>query len=100
MAAGKEPGNGGVLVRNVIARAKRDVDSVEQAVEPDLLYPLARWGDVGRYGAAPSCHLLLAQDVATRRGIDEATMQGRYPKTHAYLKRFADVLSSRAAWVS
>ena len=90
--------DGGVLVRNVIARAKRSVDSVEQAIEPDLLYPLARWGDVGRYGVAPSCHLLLAQDVATRRGIDEATMQGRYPRTHAYLRRFADVLTRRAAY--
>jgi len=91
-------GDGGVLVRNVIARAKRGVGSVEQVIEPDLLYPLARWGDVGRYHTAPSCHLLLAQDVATRRGIDEATMQGRYPKTYAYLKRFADVLSGRAAY--
>lgn len=89
---------GGVLVRNVVARAKRGVESVEQVIEPDLLYPLARWGDVGRYGVAPSCHLLLAQDVAARRGIDEATMQARYPKTYAYLKRFAGVLTRRAAY--
>jgi len=90
--------DGGLLVRNVTARAKRGVESVEQVIEPDLLYPLARWGDVTRYGVAPSCHLLLTQDVATRRGIDEPTMQARYPRTYAYLKRFADVLTGRAAY--
>jgi len=92
------PADGGVLVRNVTARAKRGVEPVEQVIEPDLLYPLARWGDVARYGVVPSCHLLLAQDVAARRGIDEPTMRTRYPRTYAYLKRFADVLAGRAAY--
>jgi hypothetical protein len=42
--------------------------------------------------------LLLLQDVDTRRGIDEAAMRRRYPKTHAYLKQFAPVLRDRAAY--
>jgi len=90
--------SGGVLVRNIIGRAKRSVDLVEHVVEPELLYPLLRWADVARYAARPSAHLLLVQDIATRRGIEEAAMRARYPKTYAYLKRFAPTLTRRAAY--
>ena len=41
-----------VLVRNLAARAKRNVPVGEHLVEPDLLYPLLRWGDVRRWSAA------------------------------------------------
>ena len=91
-------GDGGVLVRNMAAKGKRRVASVEQVVEPDLVYPLLRWADVARYRARPSAHLLLAQDVHARRGIDETTMQGRYPKTYAYFERFSPLLARRAAY--
>lgn len=90
--------HGGVLVRNMPGRGRRSVDSVEHVVEPDLLYPLVRWADVTRYAARPSAHLLLVQDVATRRGIEEAAMRALYPKTYAYLKRFAPTLTRRAAY--
>jgi hypothetical protein len=90
--------DGGVAIRNIPGRGKRQVDSVEQVVEPDLLYPLLRWADVARYRAEPKAHLLLAQDVDTRRGIDEALMRRRYPKTHAYLSQFAPTLRKRAAY--
>jgi len=89
---------GGVLVRNVATGGKRGVESVQHVVEPDLLYPLLRWADIARYRAVPSAHLLLVQDVEARRGVDEATMRRRYPRTYAYLRRFAPVLSNRAAY--
>jgi hypothetical protein len=92
------PAEGGVLVRNITAKSKRSVEVVEQVIEPDLLYPLLRWSDVKRYGAAARCHILLAQDVATRTGIDESAMRERYPRTLAYLERFRDLLTSRAAY--
>jgi SAM-dependent methyltransferase len=92
------PAEGGVLVRNITAKSKRSVEVVEQVIEPDLLYPLLRWSDVKRYGAAASCHILLAQDVATRTGIDESAMRERYPRTLAYLERFRDLLTTRAAY--
>jgi hypothetical protein len=90
--------DGGLLVRNLAAKGKRRVASVEQVIERDLLYPLLRWGDVARYRAQPSAHLLLAQDVHARRGIDEGVMRGQYPKTYAYLERFTPLLSRRAAY--
>ncbi|MFH1922267.1 MAG: SAM-dependent DNA methyltransferase, partial [Planctomycetota bacterium] len=90
--------DGGVLVRNIAARGKRSVATVEQVIEPDLVYPLLRWADVARYRAAPSAHLLLVQDLQTRRGIEEQVLRDRYPKTYAYLERFAPALRDRAAY--
>jgi hypothetical protein len=88
----------GVKIRNLAAQGKRPVEAVETVVEPELLYPLLRWGDVARYRAAPSAHLLLVQDPQTRRGIDEGILAGRYPLTYQYLKRFERLLRSRAAY--
>ncbi|NUQ62264.1 MAG: N-6 DNA methylase [Pirellulales bacterium] len=89
---------GGVLVRNIPGTGKRTAPAVEREVEPDLLYPLIRWGDVVRYSAVSRTALLLAQDVVTRRGIDAAIMQRRYPKTLEYLGQFEALLRQRAAY--
>ncbi len=89
---------GGVRVRNSAARGKRNVEPVEQVIEPDLLYPLLRWSDVDCFTASPSGYILLAQDPATRSGIDESTMCNRYPRTLEYLQRFRPLLESRAAY--
>ena len=87
-----------VEVENLAGRGKRALPTVRTFLEPDLLYPLARWSDVSRYGATPSTHLLLVQDPATRRGISELEIQRAYPRTYAYLKRFESVLRLRAAY--
>ena len=34
------------MVQNLVEKAKRNVPAVEQAIEPGLVYPLLRWGDV------------------------------------------------------
>jgi len=88
----------GVLVRNLAAKGKHRIETVEAVIEPDLLYPLLRWGDVARYRTEPRCCILLAQDPATRSGIDEKLMRERYPRTLEYLERFRDLLVSRAAY--
>ena len=90
--------DGGVLIRNIAAKCKSPLDTVQQVIEPDLLYPLLRWGDVRRCSAVPRSHILLAQDPATRTGIAEAVMRQRFPHTLAYLERFRDLLISRAAF--
>ena len=88
----------GIRVRNRPAKAKRAVDCVEAVIEPDLVYPLVRWSDLGRWSARPSGYLLLAQDPATRAGIDESRMRRDYPRTLAYLRRFEPMLIERAAY--
>jgi hypothetical protein len=90
--------DGGVLIRNLAGRGKHQIEVVETVIEPDLLYPLLRWGDIRRYSAVPSAYLILAQDPATRSGIPESVMQAKYPRTLAYLERFRDLLISRAAY--
>jgi hypothetical protein len=89
---------GGVMVRNLAAKGKHGIETLEQVIEPDLLYPLVRWGDVKRYSAVPRCHVLLVQDAASRTGIEEAVMRERYPRTLAYVERFHDLLTARAAY--
>ena len=90
----KTVGNG-VLVQNIAEKSKTSLEMVERTLEKDLLYPLLRWLDVGRYHAQPSAYLLLAQDVDTRTGIDEALMRRNHPKTYGYLKEFETVLRRR-----
>ncbi|MGD0518125.1 MAG: N-6 DNA methylase, partial [Thermoguttaceae bacterium] len=43
-------------------------------------------------------YILLAQDCATRTGIDERLMREKYPLTLEYLRRFEPCLSGRAAY--
>ena len=94
-----DPVPGGlVLVRNLTEGAKREVPEVPpEAVEPDLLYPLLRGGDVQRWQAKPSAYIIMPRahtppyDVIP---IDH--MQKDYPETYAYLEGFEKVLRARA----
>jgi len=90
--------DGGVLVSNLADKGKRSAAMTRQVIEPDLLHPLVRWADVTRYRARPAAHILLVQDVQTRKGIKLAEMQDKYPMTYAYLRRFEGLLSARAAY--
>jgi len=90
--------DGLVVVSNITKGAKRKVESVQAAIEPDLLYPLLRGRDVKRWKAEPSAHIIMVQDPVKRRGIQDSEMKTRYPKTYVYLKRFEDVLRKRAAF--
>lgn len=90
--------DGLVVVSNITEGAKRKVDSVQAAIEPDLLYPLLRGRDVKRWQAEPSAYILMVQDPVKRMGIPEDEMKANYPKTYGYLKRFEDVLRERAAF--
>jgi hypothetical protein len=94
---GERPG-GLSIVANITEGAKRAIPKTQAAIETDLLYPLLRGRDVGRWSAAPSAHILMAQDPKTRRGIAVETMEKRYPKAHSYLSKFEKILRSRPAF--
>jgi hypothetical protein len=94
---GERPG-GLSIIANITEGAKRAIPKTQAAIETDLLYPLLRGRDVGRWSAAPSAHILMAQDPKTRRGIAVETMENQYPKAHSYLAKFEKVLRSRAAF--
>lgn len=87
--------DGLVIVSNITEGAKREVESIQAAIEPDLLFPLLRNRDVKRWKADPSAYLIMAQDPIRRCGIEEDEMKATYPKTYAYLKRFEKALRER-----
>ncbi len=89
---------GGVRIRNLAGAGRHPVEQVECVVEPDLLFPLIRWGDVARYRAEPAAHILLPQDPGTRTGLPPEVMRARYPKTCEYFTRFEPLLRRRAAY--
>ncbi|MBI2918051.1 MAG: N-6 DNA methylase [Chloroflexi bacterium] len=83
------------MVSNLTEGARTKVESVQAAIEPDLIYPLLRGRDVRRWAATPSAHIIMVQDPELRRGIPEDDMKLHYPKAYAYLKRFDEVLWAR-----
>lgn len=84
-----------VVISNITEGAKRKVESIQMAIEPDLLYPLLRGRDVKRWRAEPSSYILMAQDPDKRCGIDEDEMKVDYPKTYLYLNKFESALRQR-----
>jgi SAM-dependent methyltransferase len=94
----RDHGDGTVTARNITEGAKRKVDSAQVRLEKDLLYPLLRGRDVSAWRAEPSAHLLLVQDVAKRRGIDEKTMEREYPLAMRWLTLNKPTLLQRAAY--
>ncbi|MCD6405040.1 MAG: SAM-dependent DNA methyltransferase, partial [Planctomycetes bacterium] len=93
---GKRPG-GLVMVANITETAKRKVEKVQAALEPDLLYPLLFQRDISRWSASVSSYILMVQDAVTRRGIERKVLQHKYPKTWSYLSRFEKQLRARKA---
>ncbi|MBC8492816.1 MAG: N-6 DNA methylase, partial [Chloroflexi bacterium] len=94
---GQRP-DGLVVVSNITKGAKRKVDNVQAAIEPDLLYPLLRGRDVSRWQATPQVYILMVQDPEKRRGYDEDWLSVRHPKTYAYLKHFEAELRTRSGY--
>lgn len=90
--------DGLVVVSNLTEGARREVENVQAAIEPDLLYPLLRGRDVSRWQATPSAYILMVQDPEKRRGYDEDWLSAKYPKTYAYLKRFEEPLRQRSGY--
>lgn len=90
--------DGPVVVSNLTEGAKREVEPVQAAIEADLLYPLLRGRDLGRWHARPSACLLMVQDTEKRRGYDEAWLSTRLPKTYNYLQRFEEDLRKRSGY--
>ncbi len=88
---------GEVLVRNLADVGRKDVEQVERAIEPDLLYPLLRGRDIQRWNAQPSCYALVPQDPDTRIGWPVRLMQKRWPRTYSYLRLFEAQLLARAS---
>lgn len=90
--------DGKLVIQNLpdIGRAK--AKQVRRTVESDLIYPLLRGRDITKWRSAPSLHLLLTQNPATRTGIDEKWLKLNLPETYAFLVQFRGELLKRSGY--
>ncbi len=83
------------LIANQPDAGKRKVPEATVWVERELVYPLLRASDAGRFRAEPASAILLPQDPGRRRGIDLQRMRSRYPLALRYLEMFRTALGAR-----
>ncbi len=91
--------DGRLVVINRPERGKRKIQSVKDAIEPDLVYPAVSGGDIVRFGIKSNMYLLISQDPIKRAPYKEDWMIKNVPLTFAYLKQFKDILLTRGSRV-
>jgi len=95
---GKRP-DGLIVMSNLTEGAKRKIENIQAAIEPDLLYPLLRGRDVHRWQAEPQASILITHEQGMGlKAIPEPEMAVRLPKTYAYLKHFDEILRTRSGY--
>jgi len=92
--------DGLVIISNITEGAKREVESVQSAIEPDLLFPLLRGRDIKKWEAVPSARIIVPQDLNDpKHGYQEGKLKNNFPKTFLYLERFKGTLESRPGYL-
>ena len=87
-----------LVIKNMHERGKRDVKSVQAAIEPDLVFPAVSGGDIVKFGIKSYFYLLISQDPARRCGYDEEYLSTKFPLTYAYLVQLKGILVKRASY--
>jgi len=91
--------DGSIVIANEAEIGKKQVESRQAPIEPDLLYPLLRGQDVQRWHAEPSLMIVIAQDPnKLSTGFPEDEMKVELPKTYSYLKIFKGQLKQRSGY--
>ncbi len=87
-----------ISIENLNETGKKKIRSVCFEIEEDLIYPLLRGRDVGRWKAVSSAWQIIAQDPNTRKGYDPRWMDQNCPKTKEYFLTFEKELRARSAF--
>src|ERR1043165_803828 len=91
--------DGLLVVSNMSELAKKKVDVVQMAVEPEFVYPLLRGRDVERWSFNPVYNILLPQDAhQPSKAYPAKRLEVEFPKTFAFLKHFEEVLKARSGY--
>ncbi|MGB9715367.1 MAG: Eco57I restriction-modification methylase domain-containing protein [Thermodesulfovibrionales bacterium] len=91
--------DGLLTISNITEKAKRKVESIQCAIEPDLLYPLLRSGDLKRWNANSSVWIILPHTLESGwQAISEEEMKIKYSRTYLYFKRFETILRNRSGY--
>ena len=92
-------GRGIVLVSNAHDVGKKPVEPINASIEADLVYPLLRGREAGRWTSRPSLFIVIPHDPEhPASGIPLEAMKRKYPKAYAYLGRLRRPLESRAGY--
>jgi hypothetical protein len=76
-------------IENNLSNQGHQVVKQQIQIESELLYPLARGQDIGRFSvASPTTAIILPQ--RGMRAYDEATMRSRFPRALAYFLQYRD----------
>jgi hypothetical protein len=87
--------DGNIIIRNLTERGRQKIQSVEERIESDLVYPAIRGADIQRWGIQSKIYMLVVQDPKTRRGYLEEFFKSNYPRTYGYLTKFKEILLER-----
>ena len=87
-----------ILIENLTEGAKRKVEKVQMALEDFLIFPLIKSRHLKKWKIDGYIYTILVQDPLKRVGYNESWLKTELPKTFAYLKKFEDMLRSRAAY--
>lgn len=87
--------DGNLIIRNLTERGKLNIQTIEETLEQDLVYPAIRGSDIERWRINPRIFMLVVQNPKTRRGYAEDFMKTNYSRTYGYLLRFKDILLGR-----
>jgi len=85
-----------LLVRNA-GGGKKHIEATEMPVELQLVYPILRGKDIGRWNYNCRLGVLLPQDINNpSKPIPISSMRQSYPKSLAFLNRYEEILRSCA----
>jgi len=87
--------DGNIIIRNLTERGRQKIQSVEERIESDLVYPAIRGADIQRWGIQSKIYMLVVQDPKTRRGYLEEFFKRNYPRIYGYLIKFKEILLER-----
>jgi hypothetical protein len=80
--------NGLVLIENLPELGKTMLPKVKAAIEPDLLFPAVLGRDIHAWFSQDRLiSILMVQDLAKQRGLDEDWMKRELGKTYDYLEQ-------------
>lgn len=90
--------NGLIKFSNLYDVGKIKIESVEEEIEPNLVYPLLRGRNVERWKSTPDSFIIVSQNPKERTGYELKWMEKHVPKTLAYFNRFKDRLLDRSGY--
>jgi hypothetical protein len=90
--------NGNIIISNLPEKGKLSIPRVEATIEPDLVYPAIRGGDIKRWGYRSKFFVLIPYPLFSKAPYTEQDLKRLYPRTFSYLLKFRNYLMDRAAY--